>query len=122
MTATNAAQWTVRTAGLIALVLGLVIWVGAPGAIYPLHMLIGVILVAGLWVLAVLGLRAGTGPVLPAVAVAWGVFTVFFGLNQVSILPDNQVVVEVAHLLVGIVAIGIGEALGARIRRVGAAA
>ena len=122
MTATNAAQWTVRAAGLIALVLGLVIWVGAPGAIYPLHMLIGVILVTGLWVLAVLGLRAGTGPVLPAVAVAWGVFTVFFGLNQVSILPDNQVVVEIAHLLVGIVAIGIGEALGARIRRVGATA
>ncbi len=122
MTANNAAQWTVRTAGLIALVLGLVIWVGAPGAIYPLHMLIGVILVAGLWVLAVLGLRAGTGPVLPALAVAWGVFTVFFGLNQVSILPANQVVVEVAHLLVGIVAIGIGEALGARIRRVGATA
>lgn len=122
MTATNAAQWTVRTAGLIALVLGLIIWVGAPGALYPLHMLIGVILVAGLWVLAVLGLRAGTGPVLPAVAIAWGILTVIFGLNQVQVLPDNQTLVEVAHLLVGIVAIGIGEALGARIRRVAATA
>lgn len=122
MTATNAAQWTVRTAGLIALVLGLIIWVGAPGALYPLHMLVGVILVAGLWVLAVLGLRAGTGPVLPAVAIAWGILTVIFGLNQVQVLPDNQTLVEVAHLLVGIVAIGIGEALGARIRRVAATA
>jgi hypothetical protein len=122
MTATNAAQWTVRTAGLIALVLGLIIWVGAPGALYPLHMLVGVILVAGLWVLAVLGLRAGTGPVLPAVAIGWGILTVLFGLNQVQILPDNQTLVEVAHLIVGIVAIGIGEALGARIRRVAATA
>jgi hypothetical protein len=47
---------------------------------------------------------------------------ILFGLNQATILPgDMHVVVEVAHLLVGIVAIGIGEALGARIRSVAAA-
>jgi len=35
-----------------------------------------------------------------------------------TILPgDGHVVVEVAHLLVGVVAIGIAEALAARIRR-----
>lgn len=117
-----AAQWTVRIAGLVTLVLGIIIWVGAPGMIYPLHMLLGIILTAGLWSLAVLGLRAGTGPALPAVAVAWSVVMVLFGLNQVQILPDNQALVEVAHLLVGLVAIGIGEALGARIRRVAATA
>ncbi len=122
MTATNAAQWTVRIAGLITLVLGLVIWVGAPGVAYPVHMLLGVILTAGLWALAILGIRAGTGPALPAVAVAWSVLMVLFGLNQVQVLPENQALVEVAHLLVGIVAIGIGEALGARIRRVAATA
>lgn len=122
MTATNAAQWTVRIAGLITLVLGLVIWVGAPDVAYPVHMLLGVILTAGLWALAILGIRAGTGPALPAVAVAWSVLMVLFGLNQVQVLPENQALVEVAHLLVGIVAIGIGEALGARIRRVAATA
>lgn len=122
MTVTAAAQWTVRIAGLITLVLGLIIWVGAPGMLYPLHMLLGVILTAGLWALAIIGLRAGTGPVLPVVAVAWSILMVLFGLNQVQILPDNQTVVEIAHLLVGIVAIGIGEALGARIRRVAATA
>jgi hypothetical protein len=47
---------------------------------------------------------------------------VLFGLNQVQVLPDNQAIVEVAHLLVGLVAIGIGEALGARIHRVAATA
>lgn len=122
MTATAAAQWTVRIAGLITLVLGLVIWVGAPGMIYPLHMLLGIILTGGLWALAIIGIRAGTGPVLPAVAVAWSILMVLFGLNQVQILPDNQALVEGLHLLVGIVAIGIGEALGARIRRVAATA
>jgi hypothetical protein len=122
MTATLAAQWTVRVAGLITLVLGLIIWVGAPGMLYPLHLLLGIILTGGLWALALLGLRAGTGPVLPLVAVAWSILMVLFGLNQVQILPESQALIEVAHLVVGLVAIGIGEALGARIRRVAAAA
>jgi hypothetical protein len=122
MTATLAAQWTVRIAGLITLVLGLIIWVGAPGMLYPLHMLLGIILTGGLWALAVLGLRAGTGPVLPLVAVAWSILMVVFGLNQEQILPESRALIEVAHLVVGLVAIGIGEALGARIRRAAAAA
>jgi hypothetical protein len=122
MTATLAAQWTVRVAGLITLVLGLIIWVGAPGMLYPLHLLLGIILTGGLWALALLGLHAGTGPVLPLVAVAWSILMVLFGLNQVQILPESQALIEVAHLVVGLVAIGIGEALGARIRRVAAAA
>jgi len=118
MTARLAAQWTIRIAGLIALLLGILLWIGGGGGIYPLHLLVGVILVGGLWTLAVLGLRAGAGPALPAVAVGWGILTVLFGLNQATLLPgDQHVVVEVAHLLVGLVAIGIGEALGARIAR-----
>lgn len=122
MTATLAAQWTVRIAGLITLVLGLIIWVGAPGMLYPLHLLLGIILTGGLWALALLGLRAGTGPLLPLVAVAWSIVMVVFGLNQVQILPESQALIEVVHLVVGLVAIGIGEALGARIRRAAAAA
>ena len=122
MTARLAAQWTVRIAGLIALLLGILHWIGSGGGIVGLHMLVGVILVAGLWTLAALGLRAGTGPVLPAVAAAWGIATVLFGVTQERILPgDGHVVVQVAHLLVGVGAIGIGEALGARIGRASAA-
>jgi hypothetical protein len=123
MTARLAAQWTVRIAGLISLLLGILLWIGGGAGIYPLHMLVGVILVGGLWTLAGLGLRAGAGPALPAVAVGWGILTVLFGLNQATILPgDPHVIVEVAHLMVGLAAIGIGEALGARIARVRASA
>lgn len=123
MNALTAARWTIRIAGLIALVLGIFLWTGGGGGIVPLHMLLGMILVGGLWVLAALGLRFGTGPLLPAVAVGWGVLTVVFGLNHALILPgDLHVIVEVAHLLVGLAAMGIGEALGARIARRGAAA
>ena len=123
MIALEPARWAVRIAGLVALLLGIFLWVGGGGGIVPLHMLVGVVLVVGLVVLAVLGLRAGTGPALPAVAIGWGILTIVFGLNQAIILPgDMHVVVEIAHLLVGIVAIGIGEALAMRIERVAAAA
>jgi len=118
MTARLFAQWAVRIAGLVAVLLGILLWVGSAGGIVPLHLLVGVVLVAGLWTLAALGLMAGTGPALPAIAFGWGILAVVFGLNQETILPgDQHVVVEVAHLLVGLVAIGIGEALGARIAR-----
>ncbi len=118
MTAQLAAQWTVRIAGLVAVLLGIFLWIGGGGGIAPLHMLVGVILVAGLWVLAALALRSGTRPALPAVAFAWGLVVIVFGLNQQTILPgDGHVVVQAAHLVVGLVAIGIGEALGARTGR-----
>jgi hypothetical protein len=119
MTVLQAARWSVRVAGLVALLLGLLLWTGGGGGVRPLHMLVGIILVAGLWVVAALGLRSGVGPVLPAVALAWGGVAILFGLNQASILPgDTHVLVKVAHLVVGLVAIGISEALGAQVGRV----
>jgi hypothetical protein len=121
MTSTAAALWTSRISGLVALLLGLLQWVGGGGGIVPLHMLAGVVLVAALVTLAGLGLRGGAGPALPAVAVGWAVFVLVFGLNHATILPgEMHVVVEVLHLLVGLAAVGIGEALGARIRRAAA--
>jgi hypothetical protein len=123
MTLLEPARWAVRIAGLVALLLGLLIWTGGGGGVFPLHMLVGIILVAGLWALAALGVRARTGPMLPAIAVAWGILTVLFGLNQASLLPgETHLVVEVAHLLVGLLAIGIGEAISARIGRLRATA
>ena len=78
-------------------------------------MLIGIGLVLALWATAVLALRAGVRPILPVVAMAWGVLIFVFGMTQAQILPGSgHLVVEVAHLLVGIVAIGLGEALVGR--------
>ena len=114
MNALTAAGWTVRITGLVILLLGLLIWVdvrtgararstcssasssSSPSGRPPCS-----------------ALRAGAGPILPAVAVGWGVLTVVFGMNQAPApaSASGHVVVEVAHLLVGIVAIGLGEAL-----------
>jgi len=112
MNALTAAGWTVRVTGLAMLMLGLLIWAGVARSFVPFHMLIGIALVIALWATAVLALRAGVPPILPAVAVGWGVLMLVFGLTQAQVLPGaTHIVVEVVHLVVGIVAIGLGEAL-----------
>jgi uncharacterized membrane protein HdeD (DUF308 family) len=118
MNALTAAGWTVRVTGIVIIVLGLLVWADVGGALPPIHMLIGIVLVVALAAAAALALRVGAKPVLPAIAVAWGLLTIAFGLTQAQLLACYlHLVVEVAHLLVGLVAIGLGEALAAAGRR-----
>jgi len=118
MNALTAAGWTVRVTGIVMIALGLLIWADVVGALPPIHMLIGIVLVVALAAAAALALRVGAKPVLPAIAVAWGLLTIAFGLTQAQLLACYlHLVVEVAHLLVGLVAIGLGEALAAAGRR-----
>jgi hypothetical protein len=122
MSAFSAARMTVRGLGLIMLILGLVIWTGSADGLIPIHMLLGIVLVLALWAVAVLALQAGLPPALPAIAIAWGILTVAFGLAQSQIQPDTgqHAVVEIAHLAVGLVAIGLAEAIGGGAKRLGA--
>ena len=118
MTPLELARMTVRTTGLVMLALGLLIWTNVARSVVPVHMLVGIVLVAALWAEAALALRVGAKPVLPVVALAWGVLTVAFGVTQERIyVLDSHLPVEVAHLVVGIVAIGLGEALASVGRR-----
>lgn len=120
----SAARMTVRVVGVAMLVLGFVIWTGSAAALVPVHMLLGIVLVLALWTVAVLALQAGARPALPAIAIAWGVLMAAFGLTQAQILPGDSlhVVIQVAHLVVGLGAIGLAEAVGATTTRGGARA
>ena len=121
MTQFSAARMTVRVVGLAMLILGLVVWTGSAAGLVPVHMLLGIALVLALWAVAVLALQVGAGPALPAIAIAWGVLVAAFGTTQTQILPGDSlhVVIQVAHLVVGLVAIGLAEALGAAATRTG---
>src|SRR5215472_5615457 len=122
-TTATIAQWLVRVAGLIQIVLGLLFWTGNQLALVPVHILVGLVLVLSLWTLAFIGARSGVQPGLVAVAFVWGLIVVALGLTQGDILTSGpHWVVQVLHLLVGLAAIGQAEALGARIKRSGAAA
>jgi hypothetical protein len=118
MSALPIGSQGVRIAGLATLVLGILIWVSpdVTATIRPVHMLAGLLVMVSLLVLAALGLRAGV-PVLPLVAIAWALVLPVFGMTQESMTALPRVAIQAGHLAVGIVAIGLGEALSAKIGR-----
>jgi hypothetical protein len=103
---------------VVLVVLGILFWTGNALTLIPLHMLLGLLFVLGLWIMAVLGLKAGVPRGLVVVAIVWGLVVVWFGLNQDSLVPgDLHWLIRVLHLLVGVAAVGLAEALAGRARR-----
>jgi hypothetical protein len=116
-TATNVAQILLRLTGLILLGLGVAFWTGQVLDLIGIHILIGFAFVLTLWVLAILAAIQRVSPGLVGLVLAWGALTAGLGLAQDGLLTGSaHWVIEVLHLLVGLSAIGLGEALGARIK------
>jgi hypothetical protein len=112
-----ASRWVVRIAGLVQVVLGTLFWAGQAVTLIPLHILIGLLLVLGLWTLAFLGARAGVSPGFVVLVALWGLLLPVFGLTQDRLLTgDAHWLVRLLHLLVGLAAIGQAEGLTARMR------
>ena len=115
----KTTQVIIRAAALVQLALGLAVWAGyAKNALTPVHMTVGMVLVLTLWVHAVLTARAGTPVPLAVVAGVWGLVVVALGVTQKSLLTGGaHWVIQVLHLLVGLVAIASAEIVGGRLRR-----
>ena len=108
---------TVRASGLVLLVLGVIFWTGNLDSLHLLHILLGLLLVLGLWTLAAIAIRAHVAVGIAVLALAWGVVMPVLGLTQQNLLTGGaHWVIQVIHLLVGLGAIGIAEALGAAIK------
>jgi hypothetical protein len=109
-----------RVAALLALILGILDWIGHPLGSILIHMFLGFIVVISLWILggSMLTLKGSVG--LGIGAVVLGLIVLALGLAQQRILPEPNPahwVVQVIHLLIGLSAIGMGEAIGGRYRR-----
>ena len=108
---------TVRASGLVLLVLGVIFWTGNLDSLHLLHILLGLLLVLGLWTLAAIAIRAHAAVGIAVLALAWGVVLPVLGLTQVNLLPGgSHWVIQVLHLLVGLGAIGLAERLGMSIK------
>ncbi|HWD08908.1 MAG TPA: hypothetical protein VHA57_07420 [Actinomycetota bacterium] len=116
-------QMAIRFIGAAELVLGIVLWSGTTGtSLQHFHESVGILLVLCLWGLAYLAFKAKVPLPIVIVAVAWGVLAPIVGFAQTGIQGGVPVAVKVIHLIIGLGIIGLGEALGARIKRVGAPA
>ncbi|GAC1393119.1 MAG: hypothetical protein NVS4B12_16590 [Ktedonobacteraceae bacterium] len=117
----TVTQWVLRVSALLALILGIIFWTGnAPGALVSVHMLLGILVTLSLWVLGFLFGRAEGGNWgLAAVAIVWGLLVV--GVGSLQIGQDPSTIVKIIHLLIGLLAIGIGEMVAGRYKRLNAA-
>jgi hypothetical protein len=112
------AQMFVRLAGLTLLVLGIVIWTGHGASLIATHAFLGVVFILSLWVVAVIGLTSRIGYVLPARLIIWGIVIGWFGMSQQQLLRGNlHWVIQVLHVAVGLIAIGLAEVVSARVKK-----
>ena len=111
-----------RICALLALILGIIVWIANINIIVPIHMLLGILVMLSLWALA---FGIATAPKGRNIGLAIGAFVLslvmlFVGLQQTNSLfltPSTHWIIQVVHLLIGIGAIGIGEAIAGRYRR-----
>ena len=109
----------VRITGVLQLILGLLIWAENMLNLIGTHTLLGLVFVLSLWVLAAVSTRAGVPIGMAAGVAILGLIALVFGMIQVSLLPgSSHWIIQVLHLLIGMAAVGSGEAIGGRLRRV----
>src|SRR5579862_6488287 len=98
------ADMVLRIAGLLALILGLVFWVGnvdSGGTLGDVHMLLGIIVVLSLWVLGAVIISTKGGVGFGILAFIFGLIVAGFGASQRSIPPLGNLhwIIKAVHLL-----------------------
>jgi hypothetical protein len=109
--------------GVLALILGLLLWSHRAANLVSLHMLLGLLVVAALWVIGIgQAFASGGSWVIAACALILGALVLVLGMIQSSLMVgDLHWIIQITHLLLGVAAIGIGHMAAARYRK-GAAA
>ena len=109
-------QIIVGLAGLCALVLGLFIWIENL-ELTDIHMLFGLLVTLGLLVMSIIALTAPGLRIWGMVGIVYAIILLIFGESQSNILASNlHWLIQALHTLIGIGAIVLTSALGARYR------
>jgi hypothetical protein len=118
MTPVLATRIGARLIAAVQIILGVLFWTGHADSLVPVHIAVGLLLVVDLWAATALGLRAGAPVGLVALALVWSIGMPLFGLAQSNLLPGaGHLIIQVLHLVVGLAAVGLVEALAARSSR-----
>ena len=113
------AVMVLRIAVLVALVMGIIFWTGNLENLQLVHMLIGFIVVLSLWVIGLAqGFIKGGSFGLALATFIVGLALAIVGLYQQQwLLGSSHWIIQVIHLLLGLSAIGLGETINGRTRR-----
>lgn len=115
---TLVARILLSVFGIALVVLGILFWTGHALSLLPLHMLLGSLFVVCMWWLAIVGFLVPGSRGFALVVLIWSLIVPALGATQLSLLPGaGHWVIQVLHLLVGIIAMGLGHSLARRIGR-----
>ncbi len=122
-----SAQWVkigsmaLRLLFVLQLILGLLFWFGQADALVPLHMLVGLLFIVVFWYLGVAqGLQRNGSFGLTVGTFLLGLLLAIVGMTQTVILAGKgqpHWIIQVFHLLLAVLAIGLGEMSVARYNR-----
>jgi hypothetical protein len=99
-----------RTCFAVQLILGIAFWTGNGLQLVPIHMLVGFAFVLTLWAIAIVAAFRGAPPAVAVVAILWGLLLLWLGASQDRLLLGQwHWLIQVTHLLVGFVGIGLGD-------------
>jgi len=111
----------VTLAGALALITGLVLWFGGAASLVSMHMLLGFLTVASMGIVAIRQALSSAGSwILALIALSVGALTIYVGMNQAAMrLGENHWLIQIGHLVLGILTIGVAHMAVARQRRAG---
>ena len=117
------ARLLISLFGITLVVLGILFWTGHALSLLQLHTMIGGLFVICMWVLAVVGFLVPGSRTLALIVLIWSLIVPALGVTQLRLMPGaDHWVIQTLHLLVGLIAMGLGHALARRIGRGPAAA
>lgn len=119
----RTASVVLSFAGLLAVILGLLIWTNRALNLVQMHMALGFLAVGALWIIGIGQAFSADGSwVLAVCALGVGAVMVVVGMTQSTLmLGPFHWVIQLLHLVLGLLVIGIGH-IGAGRYRKGASA
>jgi hypothetical protein len=108
-----------RICGTLAVILGLLFWTGNAQSLIGVHMLLGLLVVLLLWIVGVGQAFSKDGSWMLAIgALILGALVIVLGLRQSTLLVGPyHWVIQVLHLLLGVLAVGLGQVSAGRYRK-----
>lgn len=107
-----------RLLGVVQIIVGLGIWFGMFGGAAPIHSILGSLFVLTMWIVAGIALFALPKRGVALFAMLWGGLVLWFGMAQTTLLVGStHWAIRLAHLLVGVAALGLVESLGKAVKR-----
>lgn len=110
-------QMLARLLGVVQILVGLAMWFGWAPRATVFHTAVGSLFVLILWIIAAIALFTLSKRGVALFTLLWGALVLWFGMAQMTFLPGaGHWVIRVAHLLVGVAAIGLAERLASATR------